>query len=56
MTDQELERIGKLVDTPMSTLRIIAFDGGDEQPSQREADERFRGWTRGQLIVHIMSA
>lgn len=55
MTDQEIERVSRLVDTPMPELRIIAFDGGDEKPSQREADIRFSRWTRGELIAHILS-
>jgi hypothetical protein len=51
----EIERVAKLADLPMSTLRIAAFDGGEVQPSQHEADERFRGWSRGSLIAHILN-
>ncbi len=47
-------RLCILIDTPIKELRIMAFDGGDEVPTQREADYRFAGWTRGELVAHIL--
>lgn len=46
-------RLARLIDTPIKELRVMAFDGGDEQPTQKEADDRFVGWTRGELVAHI---
>ena len=54
LTEDEWERLMRLIETPMKDLRIIAFDGGDEMPTQKEADDRFRGWTRAQLIRHVL--
>ena len=47
-------RLARLIDLPMPLLRIIAFNGGADRPTQREADERFAGWTRGELVAHIV--
>lgn len=55
LIEQVIESAKTLADTSMSELRILAFDGGPEQPSQKEADERFRGMTRGELIQHCLS-
>ena len=54
-TGKELDNLIAMIDeVPMTVLRRWAFDGGLATPTQKEADKRFKGWTRGQLIVLIL--
>jgi hypothetical protein len=54
MTQQEIDRVKKLIDMPIADLRRYAFDGGDFEPSIAEQKARFQRWTKGQLIAKIL--